>query len=70
MSPEEAEAIVPNGWRMLKRGDEISTGVVLRLHKHLGTEWGRHDWGDCAGRIIESLSNYYAAPVNASRTEW
>lgn len=70
MSPEEAEAIVPNGWKMLKLDQIIPKGEIMRMHKHLGTEWLPSNCSFIHSLNNAELSNYYAVSANVTRTEW
>ena len=70
MSPEEAKAIVPNGWRMLKQGEDMPQGLIMRMHKHLDDEWSRYEWKMRGSQYGSDLSNYYAVYANDHRTEW
>lgn len=70
MSPEEAEAMVPNGWRMLKPMQPIPIGNNLRMHKHFENEWHAHEWNVHNAHYASNLSNYYAVLVNEPRKEW
>ena len=70
MTEEQALGMLPNGHTLIRIGEVIPCGDVIRILKHGYAKWEKYHWPETGGRADRNHMNWYAVKNESSRKEW